>query len=411
MEFISNIINKLTNPVESINVTNVTKLEIKPTQNHLIISKDQLNCDNENYEKFMKNKNIYNNIYDTYQKITSKFHYVCRLNDCLNRYFNKNYKFKLEKDDVYLKNIEDVKQFVLNCLNKPEKQMPFIDFAISDTINATTNSLFTINVVIKYDPFIALLRELHFENINAKITVMEQNDNFIFIPNNFMPTQCMAFIRDLIDSNICDNFKDQIPNQTFYSANCMWNDYTYNYYVSVKQHITNNNMLNSNFPILNTNKLFCVFVNDKDIYDSTSGLNFIEEISYEDLILLSTKCLNNNNYSIHSGFKVLNNNFFAGDGVGSSLCEGFIRFAKNKYSFMKKFGSAFACEGGFTFDYHYSSDPIYLFAKVLPMYTSSRTDLRGNNEFHRHYSTNLWHLFLLYFWLNEFGIKTTEIDL
>ena len=78
---------------------------------------------------------------------------------------------------------------------------------------------------------------------------------------------------------------------------------------------------------------------------------------------------------------------------------------------MKKFSSAFACEGGFTFDYHHSLDPIYIFAQILPMYTSSRTDLRGNNEFCRHYSTNLWHLFLLHFWLNEYGIETTDINL
>ena len=287
MEFISNIINKLTNPVESMNVTNIAKLEIKPTQNHFIISKDQIDYDKENYENFIRNKNT-GVIYQTYEKITSKVHYICRLNNCLNKYFNKNYKFKLEKDDIYLKNIDDVKQFVSNCLTKFKKQMQFIEFAIGDTINATTNSLFTIDVEIKYDPFITLLRKLNFEYINPKITVIEQNNDFIFIPNNFMPIQCMAFIRDLIDSNICDNFKNQIPNQSFICLNYWLGSYdeTYNFYVSddkLFQNWSNDEISELENKIFYSNKLSCIFLNDKDIYDATSGLNFIEETSYEDL--------------------------------------------------------------------------------------------------------------------------------
>jgi hypothetical protein len=76
---------------------------------------------------------------------------------------------------------------------------------------------------------------------------------------------------------------------------------------------------------------------------------------------------------------------------------------------MKKFGNAFAHEGGFTFDYHHLNDPLLYFAKSLPMYISSKHDLRGNKDFHRHYSTNMWYLFILYYWLNDYGIETTEL--
>lgn len=406
-----NIINKLFNNKQS------TQLPIKPTQNHFIFSKEQINYDIENYKKINKTYPEFNTL-SSLHKITSINEYLCKLNNVSNLYFNKNYKFKLEKDDIYLKNINDLKQFITTCVNKSfsgeNGNKQFIKFKISNIINSSINNgLFTINVILKYDPFISLLRELHFENIEAKITVMEKENDFIFIPNNFIPTHCMVFIRDLIDLNINNNntinLINSIPDQSFLSRSSFFSDNTYNYYLFTTKFINVDDLFNSNNKILYTNNVSCVFLNDLDIYDATTGLTFINEISFNDLIELSIKCLNNNNYQIYTKFKVLNENFVAGDGEGSDLCNQFIKYAKTKYSFMKVFGSAFACEGGFTFNHHHINDPIYSFARCLPMHTSSKTDLRGNNEFHRHYSTNLWYLFLLYFWLNEYGINTTEL--
>ena len=78
---------------------------------------------------------------------------------------------------------------------------------------------------------------------------------------------------------------------------------------------------------------------------------------------------------------------------------------------MKEFSSTNAYEGGFNFDYHHTNDPLLHFVQSLQMYISSRFDLRGNKDFHRHYSTNTWYLFILYYWLNEYGIETTNLDI
>jgi hypothetical protein len=220
-----------------------------------------------------------------------------------------------------------------------------------------------------------------------------------------MPTHIMAFIRDLIDKNIYANIL--IPDQhlTYLNSWCGKSE-TYNFYYcnifAYNDYIDSNN-------VLYITKLSNIFINDKDIYDSTSGLNFIDSTDIQNLIKITIDCLNKYNYCNIFNFKVINRDFFAGDGHGSELCENFIKFAKDKYSFMKNFSSAFACEGGFTFDMHHNNDPLYYFAKKLPMYTSSKTDLRGNNDFHRHYSTNLWYLLILYYWLNEYGIETTDL--
>jgi hypothetical protein len=428
MAILNNIMNKIyKNETSNIENNDISiKPQIKPIQNVFTFTEDLVNDDIDETINYSQKNNL-NNFFsrEEHFKITTTNDYKFVLNKVLNLYFNKNYRFKLEKDQQILRSIYDLKNLLNTSLIQKEKIRSFINFTLDET--KIQHKILIIDIYLKYDPILNLLKQLHFEHLESKIIIVENNDEFLFTPSHFMPTHVMAFIRDLIDANIETNFpiNNIILDQSILRI-CWYSGYgnTYNFYnnsicnkylsdtlnifTDIKYMFEKHNLEIDSNNFLYFNKLSNIFINDKEIYDSTSGLNFIELITIEELNSITTRCLNKYNYG-SSNFTVINKEFFAGDGKGSELCEQFIKFANNKYSFMKKFSSAFACEGGFTFDYHHSYDPLLYFANSSPMYVSSRTDLRGNRDFHRHYSTNMWYLFILYYWLNEYGIETTEL--
>ena len=93
----------------------------------------------------------------------------------------------------------------------------------------------------------------------------------------------------------------------------------------------------------------------------------------------------------------------------SDKCVKFIKYANKLNSFYKYFHIAGAFEGGFSFETHHILDPLTRLAKYSNSYLSSRYDLRGSKHFNRQYSTNLWYLMLMYFWMKQFGLDLTEL--
>ena len=394
------------NETNNTNKTNETNETTMNTDKISLLTKDEFNIteqqfidDENNHKNFLKELNYGISYY--IGKISDKNTFKLALNESLNSYFNRNYKFKLDKN-IKIKTIFDMNTLLSNIFIKLKIIFPTSLLNIELNEEYINGKIIIIKINSLNDPFIRLLQTLQFQNVESKIIVMERDNDFVFQPNQFMPTHCMAFIRDLIESVESDIFHtDQVKRNTyscnFYSKLNLSVNTTYNYYANA----------NTNTNVLYIGKLFNIFLNDLEIYDATTGLKFINETQIDDLIKITVDTINENNYNKYTGFEVVDKDFYAGDGKGSQKCNNFILYAKNKYCFMKYLTHAFASEGGFTFDHHHYYDPILLFCQKLPMYISSRTDLRGNTKFRRHYSTNVWYIYMLYYWLNIYGIKTT----
>lgn len=305
-----------------------------------------------------------------YDEITKDNMYSI-LDDFIVRYFNTNYIFSINKKcDISL-------QKIFNMV--ASEKIKFMDIKYSDK---------TFMIEVLNDPGLELLKLFKFDNIKSSITVNETDTHYVFSPNEYMPTCIMSFFRDLIikniklsiDGDIFDEFIDEYDTKDIVGY---YNDNN-----------SNGIKIDGGSTLLSKHSEIKNIIKKVDLKDLKDMMNKIGEKNFCEL-----------------SFTILDDNFLAAHGNRNKSCDDFIKYASTKYSFMKDFGYAYAYEGGFTFQSHHTNDPLNKLMKYTNCYISSRYDLRGMNKFRRQYSTNGWYMWMLHYWLNEYGVKVSDMKI
>lgn len=320
---------------------------------------------------------------EKYAKLTKDNSYSI-LNNFCTKYFNPNYAFSIQKNALKNKNLS-ISDIINNIQNDSDIGILFSKFNYENEF---------IEIDSKYDPGLLLLKELHFDNVCAKIKISDCGTYYYFTPNRYMPTHWIALIRDLIE------------NRLEIDKKCI--------------HLYNS--LSSDVSAIKINKVSYLWTLPKQKYE------YIEAMSFDDLMKIVTKVLKLN--SVYAFFQVVptahtlipnslsyyqnNTNYRSDDFIArninpTKLCDVFVEFACKQHSYMGSFSYSHAVEGGFGFDFHHKGDPLVELLWYSNLYTFTRFDIRGNTVFLRQHGTNLWYLLLLNFWIKKFGVRTTPL--